>query len=88
MAEVKIDVEKTVEVDWKSEKEYWNEYKLDDGSTLKVKLVLRGVRRAIDQHTPDGNPIYMINSQNVVRVTKVSKKLRKKPKKQPKSPVV
>ncbi len=80
MSETKISIEDTVEVDWSSEKEYWNEYKLDDGTTMKVKLILKGVRRAKDQHTPDGNPIYMIQSMNVVRVFNVPKKLKKKPK--------
>jgi len=27
-----IDMSKTVDLDWTSEKEYWNEYKLDDGT--------------------------------------------------------
>jgi len=75
-----IDMSKTVDLDWTSEKEYWNEYKLDDGTVLKVKIVLRGVRRA-EQHNTDGTPIYLINAQNVVRATKVPKELRGKPKK-------
>lgn len=86
--EIKVDMEKTVEVDWDSEKEHWNEYKLKDGATLKVKLILKGVRRAKDQHTPDGSPIYAVQSMNVVRVSDVPKKLRKKPKSQSKPVVV
>jgi len=81
-----IDMSKTVDLDWTSEKEYWNEYKLDDGTVLKVKIVLRGVRRA-EQHNPDGTPIYLINAQNVVRATKVPKELRGKPKKSSMNPV-
>jgi len=86
MAKPNVDLSKTVELDWSSEKEYWNEYKLDDGTVLKVKIVLRGVRRA-EGHTPDGNPIYLINSQNIVRATKVPKELRGKPKKSSMNPV-
>ena len=78
MSEMEVDIEKTVEIDWDSEEEYWNEYKLKDGTTMKVKLVLKGVRRAIDQYNPDGNPVYMLQSMNVVRVLDVPKKLRKK----------
>jgi len=81
-----IDMSKTVDLDWTSEKEYWNEYKLDDGTVLKVKIVLRGVRRA-EQHNTDGTPIYLINAQNVVRATKVPKELRGKPKKSSMNPV-
>ena len=58
------------EIDFKDEKEYWNEYKLEDGTTLKVKLVLRGVKR-LNQYEPDGTPIYAINSMNVVRAVDV-----------------
>ncbi len=82
MAEKKIDIKDTVDVDWASEKEHWNEYKLDDGTTLKVKLILKGVRRAKDQHTPDGNPFYMVSSMNVVRILNVPKELRKEQKDQ------
>lgn len=80
MSEKKVDIKDTVEVDWTSEKEYWNEYKLDDGTTMKVKLILKGVRRAKDQHTTEGNPIYIVQSMNVVRVLNVPKKLKKKQK--------
>lgn len=75
MAEFKIDFSKTVEVDWEAEKENWNEYRLKDGTLLKVKLILRGVRRATEQHYPDGLPIYMVNSINVVRSVEVPKNL-------------
>jgi len=78
MSEIKINIEDAVEVDWASEKEYWNEYELNDGTTLKVKLILKGVRRAKDQHTPDGNPIYAVQSMNVVRIFNVPKKFKKK----------
>lgn len=80
MSEKKIDIKDTVEVDWASEKEYWNEYELDDGTTMKIKSVLKGVRRAKDQHGPDGNPIYVVQTMNAVRVFNVPKKLKKKPK--------
>lgn len=79
-SEKKIDIKDTVEVDWSSEKEHWNEYKLEDGTTMKIKLILKGVRRAKDQHTPDGSPIYVVQSMNVVRVLNVPKKLKKKAK--------
>ncbi|MGD2201620.1 MAG: hypothetical protein PVJ38_08325 [Candidatus Bathyarchaeota archaeon] len=79
MRDVKIDFKKTVDVDWTEEKENWNEYKLEDGTTLKVKLVLRGVRRATDQYGPDGAPLYVVNSQNVVRSVNVPEELMGEP---------
>ncbi len=66
------------EVDFEQEKEHWNSYKLKDGSTLMVKLVLVGVKR-LKRWNPDGTPVYMINAQNVVRVTNVRKELKSKP---------
>jgi hypothetical protein len=74
----KINFKTAVDVDWKSEKEYWNEYQLKDGTTLKVKLVLRGVKR-LPQHNPDGTPTYIINSANMVKVHNVDPKLIKIP---------
>ncbi len=78
MPEIKVKIEDTIEVDWTNEKEYWNEYELNDGTTLKIKLILKGVRRAKDRHAPDGYPIYMVQSVNVIRASNVPKKLRKK----------
>ena len=74
------------EVDFSEEKEYWNEYQLEDGTTLKVKLVLRGVKR-LNRHEPDGTPVYVINSMNVVRAVNVPDDIKAKPKKPEMNPV-
>ena len=66
------------DVDFDVVEEGWNIYKLKDGSTLKVKLVLAGVMRVKNQYDPAGNPVYMINSTNVVRVTNVPPELKRK----------
>lgn len=66
------------DVDFVEEKEGWNIYRLSDGSILKVKLVLTGVKR-LKKWNPDGTPIYVINSQNIVRVINVPKDLKAKP---------
>ena len=73
------DLEQAEDVDFTEEKEHWNVYKLKDGTTLKIKLVLRGVKR-LRKWNPDGSPIYMINSANIVRAVDVPKELRAKPK--------
>jgi hypothetical protein len=67
------------EVDFKNEKEEWNVYRLADGSTLKVKLVLVNVVRSPDNYDPLGNPIYGITSQNIVKTIHVPEKLKRKP---------
>jgi len=81
------DLVKAVDLDFKNEKEYWNTYELSDGSILKVKLVLVGVKR-LKKYNPDGTPIYIINSQNIVRILNIPKELRAKPKAVPKNAVV
>lgn len=72
------DIFEGEDVDFQVVREDWNEYKLSDGTTLKVKLVLVGVKR-LKKHQPDGNPIYVINATNVVRAVDVPEKLKAKP---------
>ena len=47
-------------------REPWNEYKLKDGNIIKVKLVLTIVSRT-DKFDEMGEPIYLINTQPVVK---------------------
>lgn len=61
-------------IDFDDSTEHWNIYKLKDGSTLKVKMVLNGVKR-LKKYNPDGTPIYIINSQNIVRVVEIPQTL-------------
>jgi len=74
------------DIDFTEEKEQWNEYRLADGTTLKVKFVLRGVKR-LRRYEPDGTPIYVINSINVVRAVDVPPELKEKPKKSEITPI-
>jgi len=77
--QAKIDLSEGEEVDFENGKEEWNVYKLADGSTLKVKLVLVNVVRSRNKYDPMGNPIYGITSQNVIKVLNVPEKLKRKP---------
>lgn len=73
------DIAQAEDVDWKEESEHWNVYRLSDGTTLKVKLVLVGVKRLF-KHLPDGNPIYVVNTAPPIsRVSDVPKELKLKP---------
>jgi hypothetical protein len=72
------DLEEGTEMDFEEQEERWNVYKLKDGTTLKVKLVLQGVLR-LKKWNPDGSPVYLIKSQNVVRVVDIPEKLKAKP---------
>jgi hypothetical protein len=73
------DIAEGEDLDFEEKEEHWNVYKLSDGTTLKVKLVLTGVKR-LKKYNPDGLPIYVISSQNIVRAVNVPKELRAKQK--------
>jgi hypothetical protein len=76
----------SVDLDFQEVEENWNTYNLSDGTTLKVKLVLRGVKR-LKNYEPDGSPIYVINTINVVRAVDIPPELKAKPKKSEMPPV-
>ena len=76
----------STDLDFDEVEENWNTYTLSDGTTMKVKLVLRGVKR-LKRYEPDGTPIYVINSINVVRAVNVPKELKAKPKESEMAPV-
>ncbi|MCJ7572653.1 hypothetical protein MUO93_00105 [Candidatus Bathyarchaeota archaeon] len=76
----------STDIDFKELEEHWNVYQLSDGTKLKVKLILRGVKR-LNQYEPDGIPIYVINSINVVRAVEIPPEVKAKPKKSSLPPV-
>jgi hypothetical protein len=55
-------------IGFRSSGEHWNEYLLDDGSVLKLKPVVTEVLRVEGQYDPMGNPVYVLQSTNVVAV--------------------
>jgi hypothetical protein len=46
--------------------ERWNEYRLDDGTLLKLKLLLATVHRVEGRYDAEGNPMYAIQSTNMI----------------------
>lgn len=63
------EVEAT-EVSFISMKEDFNEYRLADGTKLRIKLVLTDVRKVLGEVAPDGQTAYQVRTTNVVRFTK------------------
>ncbi len=53
-------------VDFLTRKEDFNEYQLADGKVLKIKMVVTRIIRLVEEKAPDGSPVYLIQSQNVV----------------------
>ena len=43
-----------------------NTYVLDDGTVLSMRTVVISVARIDDVLDPDGNPVYVVKSQNIV----------------------
>lgn len=56
------------EVETLTADEKWNTYKLADDKWLSVKTVLVKVCRATIEKTPEGEPLYVINTQTIVKV--------------------
>ena len=52
-------------VDFETMREEYNSYKLSDGSTVRMKTVVTNIIRT-DEFTLTGEPIYIVNSQNVL----------------------
>jgi hypothetical protein len=64
------------EIRFKEVEERWNEYELEDGTNMKIKLVLSRVVRT-NEYNADNDPIYVVNTQNILNVI-VPEKLKKK----------
>ena len=52
--------------------ENWNEYLADDGTVIRIKLVVQEVFRVDGQVDEQGQPVYLIKSQNVTNVSAVA----------------
>jgi hypothetical protein len=53
------------EVSFETEREAFNTYILEDGTTIKFKaVVLKFIR--LEQFDPEGNPVYMVQATNAL----------------------
>ena len=48
--------------------EYFNQYILEDGTVLRMKLVATKAFRIADRYDQEGNPAYFVQSTNVLSV--------------------
>jgi hypothetical protein len=62
------EVEAT-EVGFRSLGEHWNEYLVDDGSVVRIKLVVTDIFRIDGTYDSEGNPIYLVKSTNVTAIS-------------------
>ena len=57
------------EVGYRPSGEYWNEYLLDDGTVARLRLIVTSVYRVDGKVDSKGQPVYMIESKNVVAIS-------------------
>jgi len=62
------DLLEAKDLDWNDIIEPWIPYTLEDGSTLKIRHVLKQVKR-LARKIRDGAPIYLIDSTTILRWT-------------------
>ena len=66
-----------IEVPVKSSGEFWNEYMLEDGTVIRVKVVMTDVMRVEDEYDEEGAPAYDIKTTMISSVS-VPEHLRRK----------
>ncbi len=57
------------EMSFRASGEHWNEYLVDDGTVIRLKLVVTEVLRLDGQYDQEGNPAYIAKSANVVAIS-------------------
>lgn len=65
------------EIEFETDREGWNAYILHDGTRIKLKSVVATIIR-LDAYRPDGTPLYLVQSSNVVS-SDVPENLKRKP---------
>ncbi|MGO9230157.1 MAG: hypothetical protein ACLQKA_13250 [Bryobacteraceae bacterium] len=63
-------------VEFTAKSENWQQYELEDGSQLKVKIVLLDVVR-LDEYSDNGDPVYQLAAQQLIGI-QVPDELKKK----------
>jgi hypothetical protein len=58
----------TIEIEMLEAKERWSEYRLADGTILRLKPVMIAIFRAEGQYTQDGEPVYNMKSTLITDV--------------------
>ena len=64
------------DVDVQEAKEVWSEYRLSDGTVLRIKPVMITISRMEGEHTIEGDPVYNMKSTLVTDV-RAPKELKK-----------
>ena len=55
-------------LDFESINDEWNEYRLEDGTTLKLRTVVAEIVSIDGKKSADGSPVYQVKSGNVLHI--------------------
>jgi len=55
------------DMEFKTEAEEWNEYQVEDGHAVRVKLVVSSILKT-GERDRQGSPVYIVQSTNIVKV--------------------
>lgn len=55
------------DMEFSTRREDWNEYMVEDGYTVRIKLVVSSILKT-GERDPQGNPVYIVQSTNIVKV--------------------
>lgn len=58
-----------IEVPIKSSGELWNEYLLEDGTVIRVKVIMTDVVKVENEFDAEGTPVYVIKSTMISSVS-------------------
>lgn len=65
-AEFEGEMHDALELDFDVEKENWNIYLIEDGTKIRMRLVVAKILKIEGKWDQEGNPIYSIKSGNMV----------------------
>jgi hypothetical protein len=74
------------QVDILESTERFSDVKLEDGTVLRMRVMVHEVARFDDLWDNSGNPMYSVNSATVVVVKEASQTFKKPPSRNPKNP--
>ena len=55
----------------------WSEFQLVDGTTIKMRPIVKSIIRVEGEHDPNGDPVYVVMADNLVMATTIPDHLRK-----------
>jgi len=58
-----------LEMGFKSISEDWNEYEVNDGTIIRLKVVVTNIAKLTDRYDKEGSPIYVVKSSNVLSIS-------------------